>query len=69
MNPDLHLCINYENGIGHIEVRDEMYMVSFYGETLGRGKARHAGRVQQSFHTHLQTARFALRRMAQGSAK
>ncbi len=51
----MHICVEYPNGVGHIEVREGRFMVSFY-----RGR----GRVAQSFHDTLQSARFALRRIA-----
>lgn len=53
---DLHLCVEYSAGIGHIEGREDgRLLVTFYGR-----------RVQQLFAGSLQQARFALRRMSQG---
>ena len=49
----MHICKEYLDGVGHIELVDGVYRASFYGR-----------RVKQSEHATLQEARAALRRLA-----
>ena len=49
----LHIAKEYETGVGHIEARDNCFLVSFYGR-----------RVRQAWAPTLEIARQALRRLA-----
>ncbi len=49
----MHIMKEYETGVGHIEARDDGFLVSFYGR-----------RTRQDELPTLELARFALRRLA-----